>query len=85
MEYAIHILSMIWVAVTPSLVSKLVNFPRAMISLVKCHGYQAFLRSSSSIPWTVVRMPAIWYVLEDIVFVAMECEFSKGFGVDMIS
>ncbi len=38
---------------------------------------------SSSRPYTVVSIPAIWYVLDDTA-VDMGCEASRGFGVDMM-
>jgi hypothetical protein len=38
---------------------------------------------SSSRPYTVVSMPAMWYVLDDIA-AGVGCKVSRGFGADMM-
>jgi hypothetical protein len=39
---------------------------------------------SSSRPYTVVSMPAMWYVLDDIADGGVGCKVSRGFGADMM-
>jgi hypothetical protein len=39
---------------------------------------------SSSRPYTVVSMPAMWYVSDDTAVGGVGCEVSRGFGADMM-